>query len=177
MANRHVFKFFGSFGPGGAVVSLSEKICTSIYPAAYNYGDPEQMESQIDKELKEVRGKYIAELFQFKNKFTRRTSASNSSEQAVSEKEQAYKDLIIIIKKYIEKMVRLEKNKYMRERIFYQRNNEIVLYEKANKMYHNCRNEVTDNLVKQAKTICKPTPEEFAQHFEQFHVDDQANMD
>ena len=73
MANRHVFKFFGSFGPGGALVSLSEKICTSIYPAAYNYGDPEQMESQIDKDLKEVRGKYIAELFQFKNKFTRRT--------------------------------------------------------------------------------------------------------
>lgn len=74
-------------------------------------------------------------------------------------------------------MVRLEKNKYMRERIYFQRNNEIVLYEKANKLYHNCRNEVTDNLVKQAKTICKPTPEEFAQHFEQFHIDDQANMD
>ena len=177
MANRHVFKFFGSFGPGGALVSLSEKICTSLYPAAYNYGDPEQMESQIDKDLKEVRGKYISELFQFKNKFTRRTTGVGSSDEANTEKEKAYKELIIIIKKYIEKMVRLEKNKYMRERIFYQRNNEIVLYEKANKSYHNCRDQVTDNLVKQAKTICKPTQEEFAQHFEQFHVDDQANMD
>ena len=63
MANRHVFKFFGSFGPGGALVSLTEKICTSIYPAAYDYGDPAQMESAIDKELKDVRNKYILELF------------------------------------------------------------------------------------------------------------------
>lgn len=135
------------------------------------------MESQIDKELKEVRGKYIAELFQFKNKFARRTSAVGSSEQEKAEKEQAYKDLVIIIKKYIEKMVRLEKNKYMRERIYFQRNNEIVLYEKANKAYHNCRDEVQDNLVKQAKTICKPTAEEFALYFGQFSIDDQTNMD
>ena len=45
MANRHVFKFFGSIGPAGAFVSLSEKICTAVYPNAYNFGDPEQIES------------------------------------------------------------------------------------------------------------------------------------
>ena len=172
MANRHVFKFFGSLGPAGALVSLTEKICTAIFPAAYSFGDPAQMESAIDKELREVRGKYILELFQFKNKFARRTTAAQ-----IEEKDQAYKDLINIIKKYIEKMVRLEKNKYMRESIYFQRNNEIVLYEKANKAYQNCRQEVTDNLVKQAKTICKPTAEEFAKYFEEFHIDDQTNMD
>ena len=45
-------------------------------------------------------------------------------------------------------MVRLEKNKYMRERIYYQKEQQTVLYEKANAKYHNCRDEVTDNLVK-----------------------------
>ena len=114
MASRHVFKFFGSVGPAGAFVSLIEKICTAIYPNAYHFGDPEQMESQIDKDMKKVREEYILELFKFKNKFTKRTSDSSGEE-----KDQAYKDLITIIKKYIEKMVRLEKNKYMRERIYY----------------------------------------------------------
>jgi hypothetical protein len=52
-----------------------------------------------------------------------------------------------------------------------------VLYEKANKQYQNCRSEVTDNLVKQAKTICKPTADDFAKYFEEFQIDDQTNMD
>ena len=51
------------------------------------------------------------------------------------------------------------------------------MYEKANQKYHNCRDEVTDNLVKQAKTICKPTPEEFKKHFDIFKLDDQLNLD
>jgi hypothetical protein len=38
--------------------------------------------------------------------------------------------------------VRLEKNKYMRERIFYQREGQMVMYEEANKAYNNCENEV-----------------------------------
>ena len=49
MALRSVFKFFGSIGPGGTFSTLAEKICTSGYPLSYKYGDPEQIESEIDK--------------------------------------------------------------------------------------------------------------------------------
>jgi len=44
--------------------------------------------------------------------------------------------LINLIKKYVGKTVRMEKNKYMRERVFYQRSGEIVMYERANKAYN-----------------------------------------
>jgi hypothetical protein len=40
-----------------------------------------------------------------------------------------YEGLIKIIKTYIERTTRLEKNKYMRERLFYQREGQIVMYE------------------------------------------------
>jgi hypothetical protein len=74
-----------------------------------------------------------------------------------------------ILKKYIEKMVRLEKNKYMRERVYYQRQNEIAMYEQANKAYLNVRDDVIDNLVKQAKTICKPKEEHFKKYLMEFY--------
>ena len=82
------------------------------------------MESQIDRDMKLVREEYILNLFKFKNKFIRRTTESGPDE-----KDQAYKDLISIIKKFIEKMVRLQKNKYMRERIYYKSSNQVALYE------------------------------------------------
>ena len=150
MANRSVFKFFGSLGPAGALVSLTEKICTAIYPAAYRFGDPEELETQIEKDIKACRQDYIAELFKIRNKFNRSTKDG----QKPDVRQDAYKVLIQIIKRYIEKMTRLEKNKYMRERIFFQREGQLVLYDQANKAYHNAQAEVTDNLVKQAKTIC-----------------------
>jgi hypothetical protein len=59
MANRNVFKVFGSIGPAGALVSLVEKVSTAVYPAAYNFGDPDQHESQIDKDIKGIREEYI----------------------------------------------------------------------------------------------------------------------
>jgi len=45
------------------------------------------------------------------------------------------------------------------------------MYEEANKNYMNCESEVKDNLVKQAKTICNPSEEDFKKYFEQFGVD------
>lgn len=59
----------------------------------------------------------------------------------------------------------------MRERIFYQRTNQHVLYDEANNNYIKCGEQVTDNLVKQAKTICNPSAEEFERHFAIFNVD------
>ena len=36
-----------------------------------------------------------------------------------------------------------------------------MLYEEANRKYHNCQEIISDNLVKQAKTIVKPNVDEF----------------
>ena len=47
----------------------------------------------------------------------------------------------------------------------------MVMYEEANKSYNNCEEEVKDNLVKQAKTICNPVKEDFEKYFSQFGVD------
>lgn len=128
MSARYVFKFFASIGPGGAFSSLTEQVCTSVFAQAYKIGDPEDLESKIDKDLKEVREQYILELFKQKNKFERKTKSGKEEE-----KEEAYNDLIKIMQRFIEKTTRLEKNKHMRERIYYQRTNEIALYEEANK--------------------------------------------
>ena len=64
----------------------------------------------------------------------------------------------------------MEKNKYMRERVFYQRTGEIAMYEKSNKAYNNVRPEVEDNIVKQAKIIFKPPPEDFASYFSELYA-------
>ena len=79
--------------------------------------------------MKKAREQYILELFKYKNEFTRGQGKGDA------EKEKAYERLVQIIKKFIEKMTRMEKNKYMRERIFYQRSNQHALYEEANKNY------------------------------------------
>lgn len=65
----------------------------------------------------------------------------------------------------------MEKNKYMRERLFYQREQQIVLYEEANRKYHECDTEVKDNLIKTAKTICQPDDEEFKRQLESRQID------
>ena len=77
MSSRYVFKFFGSVGPGGAFSSLTEQICTSIFPLAYKIGDEEEMESNMDKRLKELRQEYIGELFNIKNKFERKINSND----------------------------------------------------------------------------------------------------
>jgi len=82
-------------------------------------------------------------LFTIKNKFER-----NINDGDQDKKDKAYQMLLELVKKYIEKVVRMEKNKYMRERVYYQRNNEIAMYEAANKAYLNCRKDVEDNLIK-----------------------------
>lgn len=167
MATRFVFKFWGSIGPAGSVVGLVEKMCTALYPHAYQFGDESQIESQVDKDLKKLREQYINEIFKIKNKFQKNTAEGVSGDK----REEEYKRLILIIKTYIEKMTRMEKNKYMRERLFYQRENQIVLYEEANAKYHKCQDVITDNLVKQAKTIVKPDEAEFTRYLESEKID------
>ena len=172
MSSRYVFKFFGSIGPGGAFSSLTEQICTSIFPQAYKIGDDEEFESDMDRKLKELRQEYINELFNIKNKFERKIHSDDEDT-----KNKAYEDLLALVKRYIEKMVRMEKNKYMRERVYYQRNNEVAMYEQANKAYLNCRQDVEDNLIKQAKTICKPDQADLNKYFKDYQVKIEGDFD
>ena len=167
MATRYVFKFFGSIGPSGSLIGLTEKICTALYPWAYNFGDQSQMESEIDIQLRDMRKAYINEVFKYRGVFQRKT-AEGQDENTVNE---GYDGLIKIIKSYIEKTTRLEKNKYMRERLYYQREGQIVLYEEANKNYHKCDEEVTDNLVKQAITVCQPNVQVFEEKLKAYKID------
>ena len=71
------------------------------------------MESHTDKEIRKMKEEYIGELFKFKNKFGKMCNQNDD------QKSEAYKKLISTIKIYIEKLTKLEKSKYMRERIFY----------------------------------------------------------
>ena len=75
MSSRSVFKIFGSFGPGGSVVTLMEKICKSVFNEAYEIGDPTQFKSKEEDELKRVRSEFVNELFGFKGEFDRKTNA------------------------------------------------------------------------------------------------------
>ena len=69
MVKRYVFKFFASVGPGGSWASLIEQMCTAIYASAYNVGDEEDMESAIDKQIKELREEFVNEMFEIKEEF------------------------------------------------------------------------------------------------------------
>ena len=69
-------------------------------------------------------------------------------------------------------MVRLEKNKYMRERLAFKGAGQMTLFDRANAKYHKCQDEVTDNLCKQAKTILKPKEEDFKKYFGEFNLED-----
>ena len=67
-------------------------------------------------------------------------------------------------------MTRLEKNKYMRERLYYQREKQTAMYDIAHRNYKNCDKIVEDNMVKQAKTVMKISKEDYDKHFKDFDV-------
>ena len=127
---------------------------------AYNIGDEEEIETVIDKEIKALREEFVGEMFEVKEEFQKGAYSSDDDE-----KEEAYKILIEFLKKFIEKFVRLEKNKYMRERVYYQRSGQIAMYEHANRLYNNARPNVEENIVKQAKSVMKPSPGDFEKYF------------
>ena len=75
MTTRTVFKIFGSFGPGGAFVTLTEKLCKGLFNEAYEIGDPAELRSKEEDELKKARGEFVNELFNFKGEFERKSNA------------------------------------------------------------------------------------------------------
>ena len=59
MAKRSIFKSLSCFGPGGAFISLVEQICMGNYQGAYRLGEPAQLETELDIELRENRRDFI----------------------------------------------------------------------------------------------------------------------
>ena len=60
MAYRTVFKLIGSFGPGGSVAILTEKVCRQMFFEAYDMGDPEREQVQeSEKKMQEQRAAYV----------------------------------------------------------------------------------------------------------------------
>lgn len=55
MTSRTVFKIFGSFGPGGSIVNLTEKLCRNFFNEAYELGDPTVFKSSKEDEIKQAR--------------------------------------------------------------------------------------------------------------------------
>lgn len=46
MTQRSVFKIFGSFGPGGTFVTLTEKILKRFFHESYDLGDTDVFQAQ-----------------------------------------------------------------------------------------------------------------------------------
>lgn len=81
----------------------------------------------------------------------------------------------MFIRKHCDRCTRIVKNKYIRERVYYQRTGQTALYEAANRNYLHAPREVEDNLVKQAKVVIKPPPEDFNHYFSDFHVKEMSH--
>lgn len=67
MTNRTVFKIFGSLGPAGAFVTMTEKLCRSVFKQAYELGDPAMLVSKEEEEMKVLRSAFVNELFEYKS--------------------------------------------------------------------------------------------------------------
>jgi len=126
MTTRTVFKIFGSFGPGGAIVTLMEKVCKSIFNEAYEIGDVSQFKSKEEEDLKKLRNDFVNELFNFKGEFERRTSSLKEEVRV-----QAYVKLGHIFETYKTKMIKLEKQRLARERHFFDQEENVVKYQQA----------------------------------------------
>lgn len=151
MTTRTVFKIFGSFGPGGSVVTLMEKFCKRMFPEAYDLGDPTQFHTKEEDLIKNLRQEFVNELFNFKGPFER-----NSQSVKAEKRDQAYMELAQILDKYKKKMVQLEKQRLTKERIFYLREQNDVKYNQAMNKMSMVEEDINDNLTKMAQHILKP---------------------
>jgi len=95
MTTRTVFKIFGSFGPGGAIVTFVEKFCKGFFPEAYDLGDPTEFHTDEEDQIKQCRQDFVNDLFNFKGVFERMSSSLK-----LENRERAYRDLGAILKRY-----------------------------------------------------------------------------
>jgi hypothetical protein len=114
MAQRTVFKFFGSFGPGGTFVTLAEKLMKRFFNEAYDIADINEFKTSEEKDIQKLRQEYVNELFALKGTFDRKSKSTNPLIQLA-----AYAELHKTTEKYKKKLITLEKTKLIKEKIFY----------------------------------------------------------
>ena len=84
--SRSVFKIVGSFGPGGAVAILFERVCKAFYYDGYNLGDPATKPAEaFQQEAKKQRQEYVEALFKIRGRIERQIKNKFISEQDLEE--------------------------------------------------------------------------------------------
>ena len=113
-SQRTVFKFFGSFGPGGTFVTLTEKLMRRFFNEAYDITDQDEFKAVEDTQIQQLRKEFVNELFAMKGAFERKSKSPNPIMQV-----SAYAELYKTTEKYKKKLITLEKQKLIKEKIFY----------------------------------------------------------
>mmetsp|Transcript_78387 Transcript_78387/g.108501 ORF Transcript_78387/g.108501 Transcript_78387/m.108501 type:complete len:228 (+) Transcript_78387:19-702(+) len=150
MAYRTVFKIAGSLGPGGSIAILTEKVCRQTFYDAYEQGDPTRvLIEEQDTLMQNQRSAYVTELFELKSNFERKSQSLNQAT-----KDEGYVELANIIIKHRNIMVKTEKGRLIRERIFYK--DDPNRYQRCLDQAAHVEEDVLDNLVKMAIHINKP---------------------
>ena len=66
---RSIFTILGSFGPGGAIAILTEKVFRRIFPEGYALGDEHEFQAPEDTQIRKMRQDFVNELFDMKVDF------------------------------------------------------------------------------------------------------------
>lgn len=156
MTQRSVFKIFGSLGPGGTFVTLTEKIIRRFFNEAYDLGDDEEFVAPEESQIAKLRQDFVNELFGMKGAFERKSTSHN---QLV--KVRAYADLHKLIEKFKHEIITLEKNRLYKEKTFYTNEENKQKADQAAKKLDTIDADVADNLNKMAIHILKPDMGEF----------------
>lgn len=159
MTTRTVFKIFGSLGPAGSLVTLTEKFCRGFFTDAYELGDPAQFHTVEEDELKKLRSEFVNELFNFKGEFERKTVSLKPGA-----KDEAYQRLGQIYSNSRSKMIKAEKQRLTKERLWFYNEGDMLKYTASAKKLDLVEGDVSDNLQKMIMNILKPSLEEMRRH-------------
>ena len=151
-SRRSVFTVLASLGPGGAIAVLVEKFLSRVFPESYDLGEEHEFRPPEESEIRKLRQDYVNELFDLKAQFEEVVAnPASSSEQILEE----YKNLNEIADTYIDSIKVLEKQKYNKMKIFYQKEENQAKYDHAHMRLEELDIEIRDNMYKMAIHILK----------------------
>ena len=137
----------GSFGPGGAIAILTEKLCRAMFYEGYELVDPDADKVEVfNEKAKKQRAEFVEELFRVRGRLTREMNSFN-----VGTRHTAYEELQEIIERHVKIISKTEKGRLIRERQFFKDN--ALEYQKRLKASKRVEADTTDNLVKMALHI------------------------
>ena len=152
--DRTVLKIFGSVGPAGSFITLTEKLVRIIFPEAYNLGDPAQQVGAEHREKSQAeREQFVHELFDQRGAIERKFAAPKEEVQ-----EEGYSMLGDICANAIKNIYEIERNRLARERMY--RTKGSISYRKNIEETKSIMGTTTDNIVKMACAIVVGTLED-----------------